>query len=67
MSSVNSTSSVAMYETLSKRGRKELVVQSYKFSFHKKNFSLENLGLQLLNFNNCRRIFAKNRTVYFRT
>ena len=36
MSSVNSTSSVAMYETLSKRGKEELVVQSYMFSFHEK-------------------------------
>ena len=36
MSSVNSTSSVAMYETLSKRGNEELDIQNYKFSFHKK-------------------------------
>ena len=36
MSSVNSTSSVAMHETLSKRGKEVLVVQNYKFSFHQK-------------------------------
>ena len=35
MSSVNSTSSVAMYKTLNKQGKGELVVQNYKFSFHK--------------------------------
>ena len=44
MSSVNSTSPVAMYETLSKRDKEELVVQNYISLVFIKNLSVGNLG-----------------------
>ena len=64
MSSVNSTSSVAMYGILSKRGKEELVVQNYTFSIHKKTCGWGiSVGMREPKvsciFNNCRRIFAK--------